>query len=1332
MTKRKPISATQNVWFDAEQVDNTDLSLEQQYNTTIQSSLINNHIGIGVVPEVLTQNILFDSSLVATYMDGVNIQPQNQPADTNLGNQLEIELLNSKAASKRTVKLCVIGLDFDSNLQYETFVFCTNEIQISKKHFTNILVLLFNDFVGDPAISLNLGGQVIIREAKPMTLSRDPVMLAQDVEPNLFFRDFIPSSTYSLQALLQACLPTYNIDNLNINTSALEQQILLVNDITTQIGQKFIATTNNIQKISLLLSVRNQEVGFETDLSWTGDLVVSVYALQSNIECPTDIAPNLAIEFSPSNIPIAQISINYSSLSDMGIVLDSVPQPVDFVFSNSPIAAGNLLTVGSYYAFTIKRAGSANKCDILMDVGSDTVDNSRITIFTGTVWVDLPEEDLWFRIYTDAAKISDGQGYDSGNGLIITKTYLDPITQVTSDYCYSNIQFVGNDVYKAVVSAVTQKSDTVADARTGQPVNSRQQLVPSVQLLNTLDVANLEAASEPLIIGAISDKNKKSFDSSSSLILSKLHAATIVNEDILIRVVDDTTDVVRYDTTVTALESNLLNGDLVDAKIYPNTGYPGIYYRIAEAKLCSMILGDVNGDGIIDTDDLDLLNSYVGYNLNAGLPLSATVTTDSVHTTFTNGYNTYISAFSNAFGLSFQVVDPITNDVMASGVDGVLVANPTDSRLAQFTSTSVSFIGITGLSGYKLVILTSTSAENYGGFDITSIDTLTDVITIRKVFLDGDVLAQMLRADIDGDFYISTNDGYLLESYIDRATIATSQGTVYPAPTSVPYSKIGTRFNVIRIKVQKFVDRTDDYSSVTINRADVIHPLQDVYASDGYYPGNDFYYSPVNFSIQKQLTWDDYLIVSNSRAKQVPSAFTTLTGFTPRSCSLDGVLCNTFPTQLAFDSGRVDLFVPDNIIIGESGELQRPDGSFYKVDFEVGTIVLEIPNGLYGDERTIDIIRDFIASALDGSGLPTGLTVLGFPAMKFADCTYVDTDSLSNDQIRFSVAVQSFSPNTNGYGDGYSGAIVDGKMGVSIDYSTGLLTLNFTNLYQDAILRTLSTKIQISVYLKKSGFNNTPLYVNSTQVQNMLSLISIFSGAVDGGPSALVDIETDVTGILPIINGGTGLNSVGIYGTVLASTGSGLSYQFITDLASVIAYSTGIPDADKIPKTDGYGRLDPSFNYKNPVYIYGCAGTYANDSSSPIVIGALVFKFDQYILQGLTDIRLEAIIETTNASNNAIIKLYNVSTSSYLILDTISTELYTANTVATYVTSSDLKYLLSSGTSDFIYEIHLRLNPGSATETAICKMARLVMTYDNPTNVTPPLANSYNFVPYAP
>ena len=377
MTKRNPVSAIQNVWFDAEQVDNTDLTLEQNYNNTITASIIDNHIGTGVLPEVLEQNIIFDSEFSSGFLDGVAISAQNQPTDNNFGNQLEVTLDHSMAAGSRTVKVGIIGLDFEGNLQFETFTFKVNESLVGKKHFTKVLVLLFNDFIGDPDLSFNLGGHLVIKEAGPMTLSKDPIMVSQDVEPNLFFRDFFLDGPLSLQALLQAALPTYNIDTLGIYTSGIDNKILGNGDVTTQIGQKFLAETNNIQKVTLLLSVQNLDT--PADLVWNGDLVLSIYPLQSTIDCPSDIAPELAIDFAPSNIPAAQLSFNYSSLQAAGVVLDSVPQPVDFVFSNSTVAAGNVIVPGSYYAFALKRGGAANKCDILITVGNDrTADRKSV------------------------------------------------------------------------------------------------------------------------------------------------------------------------------------------------------------------------------------------------------------------------------------------------------------------------------------------------------------------------------------------------------------------------------------------------------------------------------------------------------------------------------------------------------------------------------------------------------------------------------------------------------------------------------------------------------------------------------------------------------------------------------------------------------------------------------------------------------------------------------------------------------------------------------------------------------------------------------------------
>ena len=1158
MTKRNPVSAEQNIWYDTQEVDNTNMTLEQQFNNTIDTATIANHIGYGVIPTALVQNVIFDSSLATGFLDGLAINAQNQPTDNNFGNQLSISLTGSAVGGSKTVKVGIIGLNFQSNLQYETFTFRANEIQTTVLHYTKVLVLLFNDLIGNPNLSFNLGGQVVITEATPMTLSRDAIMVAQNLQPNLWFRDFFLDGSPSLQVFLQNALPLYNISTLNITTTELGQQILLNGDVTTQIGEKFQAVTNNIQKVTFLLSVQNTTVGQENNLVWNGDLVISIYPLQSTITCPTDIAPTTPIDFSPFNIPVAQLSYNYSSMMATGVVLDSVPQPVDFVFSNSTIAGGNVLVPGSFYAVTLKRSGAANQCDILIATGADSAPNSWITTFTGVVWVDITDQQLWFEVWQDAAKVSDGQAYENGNGVIIPKTMVSPTTNATVDYCLQNLQFVGNEVYNASLAAVTVDSDPVPDPRTGEPVDSIQQYEPQITLLNPIDLSNLEVASEPLLLGAIQDKNIKFFNSISSTINSVLYSATMAEDELLIKIIDDPTDP-RFNTSVITLQSNLLNGNFVGAQIFPDGYNPNVSYRIADAKLCSYIVGDVDGDGVITDNDLVLLNSYLGYNMNIGLPTNTIYTgvaggPDGYIVTVVNGYTTLTVPFVNQFGVQFQLIDGYGN-VVADGYDGVLVANPNDLRLANFTSATVIFNEIVGLASYQLVVITPTVAADFGVFPIISLDSVLDVITIQKVYLTGDTVGQLLRADIDGDLVITFNDGYLLDSYLERQVLSQSPVSTFPGPSTNPYTKIGTTFNVIRFRLELFVDRTDDYAADPPARATTVHVDPDIFLGDGYpsfFSQHNFFTQPVPIIFQEELTWDESLVTTNSNPKEVPCVFTYLNGFVQNTCQINGIICNVYGTPPAFDKGRVDYFVPDNLIIGD-GEIIRPDGDYYKVDFEVGTIVLEIPDGLFGSERTIDIMGDFI---VDATGM--GITNLGFPAMRFADCSAVTAAALANDQIRFSVSVQSFSPNTNGQSpEGYDGIIVDGKMGVAVDYSTGLLTLNFTNLYQDAVLQTLSTKVQVSVFLKKGGFNNRTLFVDSTQVQNMLKLVSVFSGANVGGPSALVDLSQDVANILPVIHGGTGLATIGLDGYVLMSTGTSLSYGFV--VASNVLYTPTTP-----------------------------------------------------------------------------------------------------------------------------------------------------------------------------
>src|SRR5580698_9966287 len=90
----------------------------------------------------------------------------------------------------------------------------------------------------------------------------------------------------------------------------------------------------------------------------------------------------------------------------------------------------------------------------------------------------------------------------------------------------------------------------------------------------------------------------------------------MVGNQIVIKVITDPTDGYRYDQNIIELVSELVNGTINGAMITPNVGNPNLFYRIAKAELISNIYGDINGDGIIDENDLLAAQRLIGSNLN--------------------------------------------------------------------------------------------------------------------------------------------------------------------------------------------------------------------------------------------------------------------------------------------------------------------------------------------------------------------------------------------------------------------------------------------------------------------------------------------------------------------------------------------------------------------------------------------------------------------------------------------------------------------------------------------------------------------------------------------
>src|SRR5690606_23751101 len=116
-------------------------------------------------------------------------------------------------------------------------------------------------------------------------------------------------------------------------------------------------------------------------------------------------------------------------------------------------------------------------------------------------------------------------------------------------------------------------------------------------------------------------------------------------------------------------------------------------------------------------------------------------------------------------------------------------------------------------------------------------------------------------------------------------------------------------------------------------------------------------------------------------------------------------------------------------------------------------------------------------------------TSAAYNALKYFDCSYVEPEDLQLNKVRFNVSVQSISKNIDGYSDedGYGLIIPENIISTYMDQSTGILTIYATDLELDPIFRALRTKIQIIVYLKKSGFNNNVLTVSGNEVNGLLS-----------------------------------------------------------------------------------------------------------------------------------------------------------------------------------------------------------------------------------------------------
>lgn len=614
-----------NNFFDGQEVSESDLDTEQ---TAWHDSLANNTdllAGSGVEQEFPVQRVLFDSYEVPASIqnlldtqnfDGEPIFPTDsfsntvfiQPSDTVQGVQLDIQISESNLDGSPDLKVYVFGTTFGGAFEQEVFIFDNNGSQITRNYYTQVVAFMTQDFRGnqntvvDGVASRNNGGRLRILEALPMRVARDTIMAEQAQEPSMDYINFKPATLFkTLDNVLDdiANSAGLNKDDLNINTTATTERTLPPNQTGLIIGEKFLATTNNIQKVSILLSVEERElvpVGEEFD--WSGDVVVGIRKLQTVTTCPTDIVPGTPIEFDPEPAPIAEVSFDKDDLEALGIVLDATPRVVDFIFTQSTLANPNVepsIEVGAYYVVTIRRTGNISVGTIVLEEAANTdsdpnaTDEKRMTVFTNNAWTDVPESDLWFRVHTNALRIVDGTAFDAGVQITSPKVKEDAVTGVEEPFIEGFHSLIDTS-QTGENFVIVQKSNLFSQAEphpsTGNLVFTRVEDAPDVSVVSLSTLTTLiEAGNKPIVLGVATDTNPVDNPTITGTTdfpgLAKTNTFTIINpsSDILL---------------------NNLNGSL----LIPNTTDPSLIYRIIKKEIFTDAYGDVNGDGEIDVLDV--------------------------------------------------------------------------------------------------------------------------------------------------------------------------------------------------------------------------------------------------------------------------------------------------------------------------------------------------------------------------------------------------------------------------------------------------------------------------------------------------------------------------------------------------------------------------------------------------------------------------------------------------------------------------------------------------------------------------------------------------------
>lgn len=631
VTKRLSVDAARVNWYDGQQVTFDEVDAEQARNLAIDAANVGNFMGSGVVRFNPVPVVIFDSGSLNDFQqnlfdgysfDGTNILNATPTlSDTVEGVQLAVTLSDVSLSGSAKTKVAIFGISFGDELIHDDLVFNENGTQITRGRYKEIRGILFNDFAGNLRGSdrlaldddYNFVGSCTIREAESLETSFDHVLEAQTAQPNQFFNNFPPAGfgETPTEMLQNAIGLDRSLSELNIGLGSLTTRELAAGDVSTRYGQKFLATGTNIQKISILLAVQEDQSALPMDAyNWTGSIVLTLHALQTEVDCPVAITPDNAVDFDPDPTVLAQLSLDVDNLRNQGVVLDGTSRVVDFVLTGTSLAdpSRSPIEEGRYYVFTIGRSGDTSVGTLLLEEAPHRTSSSGyMVVFDGSQWIEVRESDLWFSIEGDYAKVSNGLAYEDGVGVEVPKIKQNSSnTEVPYVEGLLSLTTTSRDAYNyLLLEPDSEFSEPEQDQRTGNQVFSRVAPIPSFSMLTDSQLTTLRVTNPaPVLTARAYDHNPRGNPSTITA------SATLpgVAEDVVFHIINPNADVRTH--------------GLVNSILVPDSS-ASYQYRIIEANLITDSYGDINGDGLIDAQDLALINSWIADSYDFDLSTAA-------------------------------------------------------------------------------------------------------------------------------------------------------------------------------------------------------------------------------------------------------------------------------------------------------------------------------------------------------------------------------------------------------------------------------------------------------------------------------------------------------------------------------------------------------------------------------------------------------------------------------------------------------------------------------------------------------------------------------------